>query len=702
MIGDPHLHNDNRSEWLDLAGECLASKKTGKDKFSPESLDGLRQISETYETVHLNSQSFQVDGQSLQKRKLLPKFTSTHKNCLCNVTISVRMWTTWDADEVMYYSKGNGKTCAFQEESGCHGSLVRITDGAGVSRETLGLPPSSRDLRDQPARLGAIETTQAPVKEVAPDDTSQIHVPDIQSYSRRLSSVINHESPTVATETNGSQHSPAARSAARHADPLDRVASRIIEKGYHEATANGLHDQQSGVEFQTEPSEPMVPKAATRPRPLPLQLALPPLCDNFVGHKRLLNSMREYLMGEASDMAPGGSLVHGQKLLVLYGVPGIGKTQLALQFAYQHKLDYDFIFWIRAKDGASVARSYHDVAIALSLIDGRLEQRHSESTSRLKHWLESTSVRWLLIYDDVDGVDYLPDFLPRSRTGSIIVTSRDPFMEKILGWTDSIVSTLGMKVPPLNSTECEAYIETRLRQKDGVFQGSTVEAISNLTEGLPLALEIATTDIEAHKELLTQDCGKKTIVSLRVSRLLSTIDTETVSVPTCISRLTGRKVLNRKTRAVWSALAFLSPEEMDISLLLAAGPRGVPLLHLPASRASLDACAAESSQTGFLRQLDRNSWSWGHVTLQEAFRETMTWQEQIDALQTISQLLLSRWPQSRRFKHVLHGFWPEFDSLHMHVRHLGTMYTSRCQADRSLKALTYDKPFHKLLTLSTW
>jgi hypothetical protein len=173
-------------------------------------------------------------------------------------------------------------------------------------------------------------------------------------------------------------------------------------------------------------------------------------------------------------------------------------------------------------------------------------------------------------------------------------------------------------------------------------------------------------------------------------------------VPKAISQLTGLKTLDSKTRAVWFVLAFLSPEDMDISLLLAAGSNDVPLLHLPASRTILDACAVESSRTGFLRRLDRNNWSWGHVTLQEAFRETMTWQEQIDALQTCSRLLLSRWPQSRRFKNVLHGFWPEFDSLHTHVRHLGTMYDSRCQADRSLKALTYDKYFSELLTLSMW
>jgi MinD superfamily P-loop ATPase len=48
--------------------------------------------------------------------------------------------------------------------------------------------------------------------------------------------------------------------------------------------------------------------------------------------------------------------------VVLHGLGGIGKTQLAIEYARQHKEKYTAIFWLNANDEDSLRLSFRGIA----------------------------------------------------------------------------------------------------------------------------------------------------------------------------------------------------------------------------------------------------------------------------------------------------------------------------------------------------
>jgi hypothetical protein len=139
-------------------------------------------------------------------------------------------------------------------------------------------------------------------------------------------------------------------------------------------------------------------------------------------------------------------LLHGhitRSTVVLHGLGGIGKTQLAIAYARRHKAKYTGIFWVNANDQDSLKRSFVDIAqqilrshpSASVLASVDFEGNLDNVVEAVKAWLDIVkNRRWLMIYDNYDNpkIPSNPDhaavdirgYLPRCDHGSIIVTTR--------------------------------------------------------------------------------------------------------------------------------------------------------------------------------------------------------------------------------------------------------------------------------------
>ncbi|MET7402030.1 tetratricopeptide repeat protein [Dactylosporangium sp. NPDC005572] len=110
---------------------------------------------------------------------------------------------------------------------------------------------------------------------------------------------------------------------------------------------------------------------------------------------------------------------------VLSGMGGVGKTQLAAQFARQLAAsgELDVLVWVTAAGQDAIVAGYAEAARALHLADANTDPQ--TAAERFTGWLERTDQRWLIVLDNLDTpADATGWWAPANRNGRAVVTTR--------------------------------------------------------------------------------------------------------------------------------------------------------------------------------------------------------------------------------------------------------------------------------------
>ncbi|GKT97978.1 transcription factor [Fusarium langsethiae] len=208
-----------------------------------------------------------------------------------------------------------------------------------------------------------------------------------------------------------------------------------------------------------------------------------PRNTRFTGRAAILDALEEKFFGP--DLSQKVALV---------GLGGIGKTQIALRFAYQMKEkrpDYS-IFWVPVLNNETIERAYADIAKKLRL------QKSSEDKDMkdlVCQYLSSDEAgKWLLIVDNVDDQELvirsdekpgIEGYLPQNENGIILFTTRSGHVAGDLAQYDVI------EIEQMDVEEAKILLEKSLIQKQ-LLQDEVVviELLTHLTF-LPLAIKQA-------------------------------------------------------------------------------------------------------------------------------------------------------------------------------------------------------------------
>jgi hypothetical protein len=217
--------------------------------------------------------------------------------------------------------------------------------------------------------------------------------------------------------------------------------------------------------------------AAQEPR---FPTALPPVWNvpylrnpAFTGRQALLESLAANLGGVTTTAITQA----------IAGLGGVGKSSLAVEYAYRHHTRFDVVWWVRAEKPVTLLADYTALASQLRLPEAAADQTDPAAlVAAVRRWMARHD-RWLLVLDNATRPEEVTELLPAGGGGQVLITSR------WMAWGEWATP---LRLEVLTREEAVAFLHTRTGSQD---QQAAAE-LAELLGDLPLALAEAAAYIE--------------------------------------------------------------------------------------------------------------------------------------------------------------------------------------------------------------
>jgi len=200
---------------------------------------------------------------------------------------------------------------------------------------------------------------------------------------------------------------------------------------------------------------------------------IPPRNKNFTGRDDVLYQLRSRVASQPTAVLPSAESLPK----ALQGLGGVGKTAVAIEYAWRYQADYDLVCWIRADQMPLVRSSLAGLASALGLAPSAsgIDLTAAGVLDALRRG--EPYERWLLVFDNANDPDELLSFIPIGRGhGHVLITSRDNRWE-------SMVDTVQMDV-----FERRESVQFLLKRAPRRLADTDANRLAEALGDLPLAL----------------------------------------------------------------------------------------------------------------------------------------------------------------------------------------------------------------------
>jgi tetratricopeptide (TPR) repeat protein len=194
---------------------------------------------------------------------------------------------------------------------------------------------------------------------------------------------------------------------------------------------------------------------------------------NFTGRNSDLRQLREELRTRRVAVF---------RPLILHGLGGVGKTQVALEYSHRFRADYDIVWWMDCGQAQYVDASLADLGQQLREQFGVSVPEEGGVSEVCQQVLRTLSEglpdkRWLLVYDNAEDVAQLRPLLPAGG-GHVLITSQND------QWQDIGTS---LEVDKFLPEESVRHLRRRL---DGITEADA-RTIARILQDIPLAVAAA-------------------------------------------------------------------------------------------------------------------------------------------------------------------------------------------------------------------
>jgi MinD-like ATPase involved in chromosome partitioning or flagellar assembly len=395
------------------------------------------------------------------------------------------------------------------------------------------------------------------------------------------------------------------------------------------------------------------------PALLPAIWNVPQRNATFTGRSSTLEQLRDRLSANVTVVVPQA----------LYGLGGVGKTQVAIEYAHRFAANYDLVWWISAEQAHLIRSSLAELGAELHLQQG---DNINDSVRIVRDGLRHGRPyhRWLLIFDNVDEPDDVREFIPQGA-GHVLLTSRNQAWNR---------EARAVEISAFTRAESITFLTRRVTGLDPGEADTVAERLGDL----PLAVEQAAAWLSA--------------TGMPVSRYLELLDTQPLRIlaenpppgyeqTTAATWLLSLDRLRSQTPAAAKLLevcAFFAPEPIPARLLYTQRFTEV-LLPLDASLRDPIRHGRLVGEIGryALATIDSAKTSIQiHRLVQAVIQNSLTEQEQQENRRHVHEILAAAHPLDPDDWQN----WPTYGRLWPHVRSSAAQYS----ADPAVRLLVTD------------
>ncbi len=206
----------------------------------------------------------------------------------------------------------------------------------------------------------------------------------------------------------------------------------------------------------------------SQPVPVPVAWNVPARNGLFTGRDQILETIRDRLFadGRAAPLP-----------VVLHGLGGVGKTQVAMEFAHRYMADYDLVWWVPAEQRDLINPALAKLAGHLGLKPGESIANTAEAVREALS-RGGAYPRWLLIFDNAADLEELAPFFP-GGAGQVLITSANPVWSRL--------EAEPVEIDVFARAESLEYLRRRVTSISVKDAGMVAEVLGDL----PLAIEHA-------------------------------------------------------------------------------------------------------------------------------------------------------------------------------------------------------------------
>ncbi|MFD7564770.1 FxSxx-COOH system tetratricopeptide repeat protein [Streptomyces tendae] len=368
---------------------------------------------------------------------------------------------------------------------------------------------------------------------------------------------------------------------------------------------------------------------------------IPPRNHNFTGRSELITQLHDRLADRRAAIVPQA----------FFGLGGVGKTQLAVEYIYRYQSQYQLIWWINAEDPALVRSAIAALAPHLGLEAG---PSGDEALPLVLDALRRGSPyrRYLLVFDNADRPEDLEEYFP-SGEGHILITSRNQ------SWAGHAHP---VSVDVFSREESVRFLQRRV-------PGMPTQDASRLAEALgdlPLAVEQAgawhaetAMSVDEYLELLREHADRLLDTSVPSGYPHSVVATWNLAM----ERLERRSPAAVQLLRLCSCMA---PEPISWAMLRSAAfaPLPSPLAEALRDPVELGLATREIGRLALARIDHRSNSLQMHRLVQAVLFNQMSEQEQEDTYHLTHVLLAAADPQEPEDN----DNWRRYSELRPHIR----------------------------------